>query len=408
MALQLSKDRGLGEEPPPQLLVFAHVPPPVHGQSLMVQLMLDGLPGFLSEVRVHHIDARLSRDMDDVGKGRLSKVFLALNYGFSAIKASLSNGIDSLYYIPAPAKRAAIFRDCLLLSLMRPFFKKIILHWHAVGLGDWIEKAEYSNSLVDRLLAFWHQRLLRTHHMSIVLTEWNRSGPKVYQPKTTTLVYNGLEDPCPKFDKSILRLRDDRQKAIRETTFNGSIIVGFIGHCTAQKGIFDLLDAIALYNSERSQDAPLMTLIVAGEFMNSKERSQFADRIQSQEFLDSGSCVVEHIGFVSGNKKEAFWARCDLLAFPTTYIAESFGLVAIEAMAHGITPVTSDWRMLPEIMGQCGLPVTAAGDAHSLAEGLRDAIGRDSPKELRQAYLKHFSREAHLTSLTAALRLAIS
>src|SRR5690606_21503425 len=46
------------EQPPPHppvpssssLLVFAHTPPPVHGQSLMVQTLLDGLPSVAPQI----------------------------------------------------------------------------------------------------------------------------------------------------------------------------------------------------------------------------------------------------------------------------------------------------------------------------------------------------------------------
>jgi hypothetical protein len=40
-----------------KILFFAHVPPPHHGQSVMVKIMLEGLradPRF----KVHHVDAR--------------------------------------------------------------------------------------------------------------------------------------------------------------------------------------------------------------------------------------------------------------------------------------------------------------------------------------------------------------
>jgi len=55
-----------------KILVFAHVPPPHHGQSVMVQVLLDGLradPRF----EVHHVDARASDDLEDVGSFRPQK-----------------------------------------------------------------------------------------------------------------------------------------------------------------------------------------------------------------------------------------------------------------------------------------------------------------------------------------------
>jgi len=55
-----------------KILVFAHVPPPHHGQSVMVQVLLEGLsadPRF----EVHHVGARVSDDTEDVGSFRPRK-----------------------------------------------------------------------------------------------------------------------------------------------------------------------------------------------------------------------------------------------------------------------------------------------------------------------------------------------
>jgi hypothetical protein len=40
-----------------KILVFAHVPPPHHGQSVMVQVLLDGLRED-ERFEVHHVDGR--------------------------------------------------------------------------------------------------------------------------------------------------------------------------------------------------------------------------------------------------------------------------------------------------------------------------------------------------------------
>jgi len=55
-----------------KILVFAHVPPVHHGQSVMVQVTLEELR---AEVRfeVHHVDARVSDDLEDAGALRPQK-----------------------------------------------------------------------------------------------------------------------------------------------------------------------------------------------------------------------------------------------------------------------------------------------------------------------------------------------
>src|SRR5690606_24891485 len=56
------------------LLVFAHTPPPVHGQSLMVQTLVDGLPSVAPQIVLHHVNPRLSRNTSDIGRWRPTKL----------------------------------------------------------------------------------------------------------------------------------------------------------------------------------------------------------------------------------------------------------------------------------------------------------------------------------------------
>src|SRR4051812_2632365 len=133
-----------------KLLVFAHVPPPHHGQSYMVQLMLEGFGGDCRKRRAdqpparypiecYHVNARLSKRLEDIGDLRLGKFFLLLGYCLRAIWCRARYGVENFYYIPAPGKRSAVLRDWFVMLLCRPFFKRVILHWHAAGLAKWLE-----------------------------------------------------------------------------------------------------------------------------------------------------------------------------------------------------------------------------------------------------------------------------
>src|SRR3974390_1492332 len=83
---------------PMKLLVFAHVPPPHHGQSYMVRLMLDGFGGDKPRQakggstpaaslggECYHVNARVSKELEDIGDFRVSKLFLLFGYCFKAI-----------------------------------------------------------------------------------------------------------------------------------------------------------------------------------------------------------------------------------------------------------------------------------------------------------------------------------
>jgi hypothetical protein len=56
-----------------------------------------------------------------------------------AIWLRCRHGVKNFYYIPAPGKRVALYRDWLVMLFCRPFFKNVILHWHAAGLAKWLE-----------------------------------------------------------------------------------------------------------------------------------------------------------------------------------------------------------------------------------------------------------------------------
>jgi len=66
---------------------------------------------------------------------------------------------------PCPGKKVALYRDWLVMLLCRPFFKHVILHWHAAGLGKWLETSAQMNSRVATY------RLFHPVDLSIVLSK---------------------------------------------------------------------------------------------------------------------------------------------------------------------------------------------------------------------------------------------
>ncbi|HZL42367.1 MAG TPA: hypothetical protein VFD66_03720, partial [Verrucomicrobiae bacterium] len=127
------------------------MPPPHHGQSYAVQLLLNGLGGNRRnnpsapnptpfQIDCYHVNARLSQTHADIGKIRPQKFLVVLGRSLEAIWCRFRFGVRVFYYVPAPRKRAAVYRDFIVLTLCRPFFKHLVLHWHAAGLGEWLDE----------------------------------------------------------------------------------------------------------------------------------------------------------------------------------------------------------------------------------------------------------------------------
>ena len=120
-------------------------------------------------IECYHVNARLSKKLEDIGDLRLGKFLLLLGYCLQAIWCRFRYGVTNFYYIPAPGKRSALYRDWVVMLICRPFFKRVILHWHAAGLAKWLEMVVTMRS---RSLTY---RLMKQVDLSIVLSKYNRA-----------------------------------------------------------------------------------------------------------------------------------------------------------------------------------------------------------------------------------------
>jgi glycosyltransferase involved in cell wall biosynthesis len=373
-----------------KLLVFAHKPPPHHGQSYMVQLLLDGVKD--SGIRAFHVNARFSDDVEDIGRMRWTKVFLLFKYCFEAIWLRIIRRVNYFYYVPASGNRAPLYRDWLVMLLCRPFFKRIIYHWHSAGLGEWLEGHA-------RPWERWiSKRLIYGPDLSIVLGHYNRRDAVALASRNVAVVPNGIPDPRPDYDNDVLPIRL-AQAAKRRSGEPYTFQVLYLGVCRRLKGLFDLLEAIAIANEKLRGTPVRMKLLVAGTFYLEAERAEFDQRIGQPDLVN----WVEYKGFVSGDEKRGLLRNGDCLCFPTYYEAESFGLVVIEAMAYGLPVVITNWRSVPEVVPEGYDHVVEPRAPQQLAKSLIGLLGEGYDPRLREHFLTHYNEHLFVAKIRAAL-----
>jgi glycosyltransferase involved in cell wall biosynthesis len=375
------------------LLVFAHTPPPHHGQSFMVQLLLEGLRSD-SRFQVSHINAQLSSGMQDIGRKRIGKVLALLGYCMHAIWQRLRHGTKTLYYVPGNPGRAPLYRDWMVMLLCRPFFSKRVFHWHAAGLGDWLEQG------VRPWERWLSQRLLGRPALSIVLSDYNRRDGVLLESRRIEVVANGIPDPCPQFAREVLLARaaalEDRMKAGAKPVFQ----LLYIGLCLKEKGLFDAMEAVRLANQKDTTTT--FKLRVAGTFWFESERAEFEERCRDLKLPDGGP-QVEYLGFVTGKEKDRLFRESHCLCFPTYYSAESFGLVVVEAFAYGLPVITTRWRMIPELLPEGYPGIVEPKSPEQIAMKMVDAIQWNFFARLRDHYLRHFTADEFWRKMRAAL-----
>jgi len=414
-----------------KLLVFAHTPPPHHGQSYMVKLMMDGFGGdhrksvkrgasspakdFTNNfgVECYHINARFSKTLEDIGEFHGWKMFLVFIYCLQAIWCRFRYGVTTFYYVPAPGKAVAVYRDWLVMLLCRPFFERIILHWHAAGLAKWLET---SVQIRSRAMTY---RLFKPVTLSIVLSKYNLADAKKLLSQQIRVVNNGIPDPCPDFLETILPRRRARFLA-RKKLMAGEMIndyesaktgdapqtvrVLYLAHCTREKGLFAAMEGIAVANRDlAARGSPLrMKLFVAGNFVTLEEHREFDRLIQTPEY----AAAMEYLGFVSDAKKEHALRDADLFCFPTHYLGENQPVNLIEAMAFGLPTVTTQWRSLPEMFPPDYPGLIPGQSPQEIADALFILMTQNTGEQLRGNFLNQFTLERHLFSLAEAIRSA--
>lgn len=357
----------------------------------MVQLLVDGLRE--SQVPVCHIDSRLSTGIDDIGTARPGKIILLIKYCLAAIFCRFRRGVTHFYFVPAHGNRASLYRDWLVMALCRPFFKRIIFHWHAAGLGEWLtHHAKGWERWVSK-------RLIYRVDLSIVLGKGNSADAEILEPRRIAIVPNGIPDPCPRFEQEVLTLRLQRAKARRELGGPHVFQILYLGMCRAQKGLFDLLAAVATANQELQGSPFRLNLAVAGTFVFESEQREFERCLQSPELKD----CVQYQGFVSGHQKARLLRESDCLCFPSYYEAESFGLVLIEALACGLPIIATNWRSIPEVLPPGYEGIVEPRSPEQIARAILALLEKEYDPRLRTHYLEHFTHQNFLANIKAAL-----
>ena len=385
-----------------KLLVFAHVPPPFHGQSFMVQQLLDELRDD-ETIEIFHVDSRLSRDIDDIASASPRKLLLIFRYCLKAIWLRLRHGVNYFYCVPAPGLRNAVYRDWIVMMLCRPFFRPPIFHYQASGVGSWLETGA-------RPWERWvSQRLLGRPALSIVLGDYYHEDAARLSPRNIVTVPNCSPDPCPDYDTVLQPAQQSRAKALGQARIDGESAATFrvlyLSLCYRDKGLFDAIDAVAEINArlQAKRSAARVQLDVAGKFYLADEEAEFTRRLGQAELNDAHGPLVVYHGFADEPKKRDLFAQADAFVLASYYEFEAHPVSLVEAMAHGLPIIATRWRILPELFppGYEGLVDTKS--PLQIADRLEGFLGRTDEAGLRDRFLQHFTRRAFGEKIRAAL-----
>jgi rhamnosyl/mannosyltransferase len=181
----------------------------------------------------------------------------------------------------------------------------------------------------------------------------------------------------------------------------GSLKVLMVGRMTAYKGHTLLLEAVALLAEGGTEIAAV--LVGAGE-----EEMSIRKLLEQPPLKGSARLA----GQAGDAELAALYESCDLLCLPSLDRAEAFGLVLLEAMAHGKPVVASDlqgsgvaWVVEEDVSGW----KFQTGDSAALADRLHwcashPAELREVGKKARERVVARFSPERVVGEVLALYR----
>ena len=360
------------------IIAVAQTPPPFHGQAVMNQLLLEG---DYSKVKFHHARMAFSGDIQEVGVFRWKKIFHLVAVFFGIVAARFRTGAQVLYYPPASPNMVPFLRDCGLLIGTRWLFKKTVFHFHANGLADLYARLPW---LLQK--AFW--LAYGKPALSIAISDYGKRDGEFLKSKGIVLIPNGIPD------------QQDIDSTNNSATHDEPEIL-FCGMVSEEKGIGILLEACAIL---KQRGASFRCKIV-GKAASEVEEKKIKDFVQNHQLEGT----VEFTGPLYDDNKWKAYAGADIFCFPTHYSAESFGLVAVEAMMFSLPVVATNWRGLPDIVvdGETGFLVPPK-DAKSIAERLEQLISdpdlrRKMGSAGRRRYEQNFTVEKFRNSMESAL-----
>lgn len=189
------------------------------------------------------------------------------------------------------------------------------------------------------------------------------------------VVFNGVEAEKFAFEWDEAGRKAWRNQIARED----EKIVMYVGRFVREKGIHVLLGAASIVLSQ----APKTKFVVVGG----------GNRVQFEKFLRWNGLQdkVTFTGFMANESLQKMYRCADVAVFPSLY--EPFGIVALEAMAAGVSVVTSDAGGLKEVNkhGETGL-TCFAGSEQSLAWSILETLSDDKSAEKRK---KHAFNRLH-------------
>lgn len=290
-----------------RILFLIQLPPPVHGASTMNLSVYNAIKAD-ERFLCHLIPLDFAKDMADLQKVRVGKIFKAIGILFRLIRQLISFRPDVVYFSMVPHGKV-MFRDSIYLLTIKCFGQKAtpVLHFHRPGFYEYYTK---------KRLHKYYQWLFKGCTI-IHLTEnlVNKELAPLQLEKSQVYAISNFVEIV------------DEQKIIIAEKEPFHLL--FIGNLYPHKGYLEAVKAITIVKQQETR----VKLTIAGMPIGKESKHELETLIEKLNLMDN----VEYVGFADDHTKELLFKTASILLLPSTQ--EYFPLVILEAMQYKLAAI---------------------------------------------------------------------
>lgn len=294
------------------ILILGPLPEPTTGVSLANKVVYDILKE-QPDYKVTVINTSYTRFDEAIGKFSLHKLFFNLSFYPKAYKIFF----NKIIYITPGQTFFGIVKYTVFILLSALLRRETIIHVHGNHLGN-----EYK-SLTGIKKKIFHFLVSKTTK-GIVLSESLKDNLTPFISKEAIKV-------LPNFAEDYLI-----DTAIKKSFEKLQII--YLSNLMEEKGIFDLLDALALFEAN---DIPYEARIAGA--IDHTQKEEIEKRFEKLKY-------TTYVGIVKGEAKKEILHWGNIFVLPTYYQMEGQPISILEAMATGNVILTTKHAGIPDVV----------------------------------------------------------